>query len=207
MNAPVLLLASASPRRRELLLQIGVTPQVWPADIDETVRAGEAPQDYVLRLARGKAEAVWTASAGQWPVLAADTSVVCGQEILGKPADRAALVRMLLRLASRPHEVLTAVALRTAEGLRTALSVSEVTFRSLKREEIERYWDTGEPADKAGGYAVQGIGAMFISRLQGSYSGVMGLPLYETAQLLQAAGIATALSAAIPAMPASASSP
>lgn len=193
---PTLLLASASPRRRELLAQIGVIPDVWPADIDEAVRPGEMPVDYVLRLARGKAEAVWAASGGRCPVLAADTSVVCGPDILGKPADKAALVGMLTRLASRPHEVLTAVALRSGAGLRTALSTSEVTFRPLKRDEIERYWETGEPADKAGGYAVQGLGAIFISRLQGSYSGVMGLPLYETAQLLQAAGVPTALSLA-----------
>jgi septum formation protein len=191
---PTLLLASASPRRRELLMQIGVIPEVWPADLDETVRPGEVPADYVLRLARAKAEAVWVASGGRCPVLAADTSVVCGPDILGKPADKAALVAMLTRLASRSHEVLTAVALRGGNGLRTALCTSEVTFRPLKRDEIERYWDTGEPADKAGGYAVQGLGAMFISRLQGSYSGVMGLPLYETAQLLQAAGVPTALS-------------
>lgn len=193
---PTLLLASASPRRRELLAQIGVIPEVWPADIDEAVRPGEVPVDYVLRLARGKAEAVWAASGGRCPVLAADTSVVCGPDILGKPADKAALVGMLTRLASRPHEVLTAVALRSGTGLRTALSTSEVTFRPLKRDEIERYWETGEPADKAGGYAVQGLGAIFISRLQGSYSGVMGLPLYETAQLLQAAGVPTGLSLA-----------
>ena len=193
---PTLLLASASPRRRELLAQIGVIPEVWPADIDEAVRPGEVPVDYVLRLARCKAEAVWAASGGRCPVLAADTSVVCGPDILGKPADKAALVGMLTRLASRPHEVLTAVALRSATGLRTALSTSEVTFRPLKRDEIERYWETGEPVDKAGGYAVQGLGAIFISRLQGSYSGVMGLPLYETAQLLQAAGVPTALSLA-----------
>ncbi len=191
---PTLLLASASPRRRELLMQIGVTPEVWPADLDETVRPGEVPADYVLRLARAKAEAVWAASGGRCPVLAADTSVVCGTDILGKPADKAALVAMLTRLASRSHEVLTAVALRRSNRLRTALCISEVTFMPLKRDEIERYWDTGEPADKAGGYAVQGLGAMFISRLQGSYSGVMGLPLYETAQLLQAAGVPTALS-------------
>ena len=194
LQSPPLLLASASPRRRELLAQVGVSVEVHPADIDEAVRAGEAPVDYVLRLARSKAEAVWSATGGRLPVLAADTSVICGTEILGKPVDCAALVAMLQRLSSRSHEVLTAVALRTASGLRTALSTSEVTFRPLKREEIERYWQTGEPADKAGGYAVQGIGAMFISRLQGSFSGVMGLPLYETAQLLQAAGIPTALS-------------
>lgn len=193
-NVPVLLLASASPRRRELLAQIGVPVEVCPADIDESVRSGEAPVDYVVRLARGKAEAVWATTGGRLPVLAADTSVVSGPDILGKPADRAELVSMLQRLSSRTHEVLTAVALRTAGGLRTALSTSEVTFRPLKRDEIERYWDTGEPADKAGGYAVQGIGAMFISRLQGSFSGVMGLPLHETSQLLQAAGVPTALS-------------
>jgi septum formation protein len=194
---PVLLLASASPRRRELLRQIGVSVEVCPADIDESVRAGEAPVDYVLRLARAKAEAVWSVAGGRLPVLAADTSVICGTDILGNPADCAGLVAMLQRLSSRTHEVLTAVALRTHGGLRTALSTSEVTFRALKREEIERYWETGEPADKAGGYAVQGIGAMFISRLQGSFSGVMGLPLYETAQLLQLAGVPTALVPAV----------
>ena len=189
-----LILASASPRRRELLAQIGVPTEVQPADVDESPLPGEAHVDYVLRLARTKAETVWAREGGRLPVLAADTSVVCGRELLGKPADKAMLVHMLLRMSSRSHEVMTGVALRTADGLRTALSVSEVTFRALRREEIERYWDTGEPADKAGGYAVQGLAAMFISRLQGSYSGVMGLPLYESAQLLHAAGVPTALS-------------
>jgi septum formation protein len=185
---PVLCLASASPRRRALLAQIGVPHTIVSADIDEAVMAGERPADYVVRLARAKAEAV-LAHCGGLPVLAADTTVVVDECICGKPADQADAAAMLGRLAGRSHRVLTAVALITPQGMGSRLSVSEVRLRALSPAEICAYWESGEPRDKAGGYAVQGLGAAFIEHLSGSYSGVMGLPLYETAQLLAAAGL------------------
>jgi septum formation protein len=187
--APTLCLASASPRRRELLRQIGVTPLVTAPKIDETVRRGESAADYVVRMARSKALAVHPHPTGL-AVLAADTAVVIDELILGKPAGEAEAVAMLERLAGRGHEVLTAVALATAPGISLRLSVSAVRMRAMSRAECRAYWESGEPRDKAGAYAVQGRGAVFIEHLSGSYSGVMGLPLYETAQLLAAAGIA-----------------
>jgi septum formation protein len=180
-------LASQSPRRQALLTQIGVPHVVQPADIDESVRAGEDAQSYVTRMACAKALTV-RARDGRLPVLAADTTVVVEGALCGKPRDEAQAVSMLQRLAGRSHQVLTAVALAQAE-VRCRLSVSEVRLRPLSVAECIAYWRTGEPADKAGGYAVQGLGAVFIERLTGSYSGVMGLPLFETAQLLAAAGI------------------
>jgi septum formation protein len=191
MPQPTLCLASASPRRSALLDQIRVAHLIDPADIDESRTSDEAPPDYVLRLARAKAEHVWQrrTATSRLPVLAADTAVVIGGEILGKPADRNEGLAMLARLSGRTHEVLTAIAVRGAQGLATALSVSRVRFRDVTPAEGARYWDSGEPADKAGGYAVQGLGAVFIAELSGSYSGVMGLPLHETAELLAAAGV------------------
>jgi septum formation protein len=185
---PVLCLASASPRRRALLAQIGVPHTIMSADIDEAVMAGETPAHYVVRLARAKAEAV-LADCGGLPVLAADTTVVVDEWICGKPTDQADAAAMLGRLSGRSHRVLTAVALITPQGMGSRLSVSEVRLRALSAAEICTYWESGEPRDKAGGYAVQGLGAAFIEHLSGSYSGVMGLPLYETAQLLAAAGL------------------
>jgi septum formation protein len=182
-------LASASPRRRELLRQIGVPFEVIGADIDESVRPGEAAGGYVARLAAAKAEAGWR-SADDAPVLAADTTVILDGAILGKPDGQQQALQMLLRLSGRTHEVLTAVALRSRAGLEARISHSLVTFRSIGSAEAAAYWDTGEPRDKAGGYAIQGAAAVFIAELRGSYSGVMGLPLFETAELLQAAGIA-----------------
>jgi septum formation protein len=183
-------LASASPRRRQLLLQLGVRFEIVAAEVDETTRAGEPAADYVLRLARAKAEtAALHLGDLRAAVLAADTAVVVEGVILGKPRDRAEGLQMLTRLSGRRHQVLSAVALWTAGSLRTALSTSCVTFRTVSAREGEAYWQSGEPADKAGGYAIQGRGALFIERLEGSYSGVMGLPLYETAQLLQQAGV------------------
>lgn len=184
-------LASESPRRRELLDQLGVEYQLLSVDIDETPREGEAAVTYVQRLARAKAEAGWQALGSEqraWPVLAADTSVVVDGQILGKPRDGEDAVAMLQLLSGRCHRVLTALAL-VGEQTQLALSDSEVCFRQLSLEECQVYWQTGEPADKAGGYAIQGRAAQFIHHLSGSYSGVMGLPLYETAQLLAAAGI------------------
>jgi septum formation protein len=184
-------LASGSPRRRELLQQIGVPFKVIRADLDETARQGEEPLDYVLRLAAAKADAGWRhcRDLGEAPVLAADTAVVLDGKILGKPKDMDDAISMLGALSGRTHEVLTAVALRAMLGSRLQVSRSSVTFRGLDAGEIRRYWETGEPRDKAGAYAIQGYAAVFIADLKGSYSGVMGLPLFETAQLLEAAGM------------------
>ena len=184
----MLCLASASPRRRRLLAQIGVVHKVVPAEIDETRRPGESPHDYVVRLAREKA--LWVSSRHpQSPVLAADTAVVLGEEVYGKPQHREQGLAMLATLAGRRHRVLTAVALATAGGVTSALSESTVQLRTMTEAERARYWDTGEPQDKAGGYAIQGFGAVFVESLHGSFSGVAGLPLYETAELLRAAGV------------------
>jgi septum formation protein len=186
--APLLTLASVSPRRRELLERIGVAHVVSAADIDETVQPGELPADYVVRMACAKARAV-RARRTDLPVLAADTTVVLDGVILAKPRDRADAIAMLGRLSGRTHQVLTAVALATASGIAFRLSTSEVRMRAVTPEECAAYWETGEPRDKAGGYAIQGRGALYIEHLSGSFSGVMGLPLYETGQLLAAAGI------------------
>jgi septum formation protein len=187
-RSPLVCLASVSPRRRELLTQIGVPHTVVGADIDESVRPAEAPRDYVLRMARQKALTVRERGEAL-PVLAADTTVVLDNTIYGKPRDRADGMAMLGRLSGRTHEVLTAVALANGNEVTVRLSVSTVRFRGLSPEECASYWDTGEPRDKAGGYAIQGAAAVFIEALSGSYSGVMGLPLFETARLLRAAGV------------------
>jgi septum formation protein len=191
MSLDFIYLASGSPRRRELLQQIGVPFRVVGAAVDEAVRPGEAPAAYVERLAAAKADAGLAGSRDEAdvPVLAADTAVVLGGKVLGKPADRQDAERMLRQLSGRTHEVLTAIALLTVSGLESRISRSEVTFRSLAAEEIQDYWETGEPADKAGAYAIQGRAAVFIADLRGSYSGVMGLPLFETADLLSKAGV------------------
>lgn len=191
-------LASGSPRRRELLQQIGVPFRVVGAPVDEAIRPAEMAPAYVLRLAAAKADAGWDrsreteppAAAGHAPVLGADTAVVLDGRILGKPADRQDAEDMLRQLSGRTHEVLTAIALRTGEGLRSRVSRSEVTFRTIDAAEARAYWDTGEPCDKAGAYAIQGRAAVFVADLRGSYSGVMGLPLFETAELLAGAGVA-----------------
>jgi len=187
-RAPLLCLASLSPRRRELLLQIGVPHVVAAPDIDEAVLPGEGAADYVVRMACSKARAAHTAERSL-PVLAADTIVVIDERICGKPANEQQGIAMLGRLSGRSHAVLTAVALVAAGELTHRVSASEVRFRHLSRAECVAYWRTGEPRDKAGGYAVQGRGAVFIEHLSGSFSGVMGLPLFETAQLLAAAGV------------------
>lgn len=182
-------LASASPRRRELLNQLGIVCDVRPAVVDEAPHAGEAPAEHVLRVAAAKARTV-AASADdpELLVLAADTTVVREGDILGKPRDRTDALAMLARLAGVSHEVYTGVALVCGERCATALSRSRVWFRPIPPAEAEAYWATGEPADKAGGYAIQGLGAVFVERLEGSYSGVMGLPLFESARLLKAFG-------------------
>jgi septum formation protein len=181
-------LASASPRRHELLTQIGVPHVVTVPHVDETPLSGERPHDYVQRIARSKAEAVWSKDQSL-PVLSADTTVVLNGTMFGKPADRAEAMDMLARLSGRTHDVLTAVALAHAGGVFLRMSVSEVRFRTLSLEECGEYWETGEPRDKAGGYAIQGLAAVFIESMTGSYSGVMGLPLFETAAMLREAGL------------------
>lgn len=183
-------LASVSPRRSALLRQIGVPHRALPVAVDERPLPLETPFAYVARLAQAKAQALWERLSNQerLPVLGADTTVALGTDILGKPRDRADGLQMLARLSARMHQVYTAVALRHECGCDARVSVSEVTFRQLSSEEIAAYWETGEPADKAGGYAVQGLAAVFIERLAGSYSGVVGLPLFETAELLRLTG-------------------
>ena len=181
-------LASISPRRRELLAQIGVPHTVVAAHVDESLLPAELPADYVARLACLKATTVRQRGEAL-PVLAADTTVVLADAVYGKPSGRADGLAMLAALAGRTHQVLTAVALATDGGVALRVSCSSVRFRDIERAEIEAYWDTGEPRDKAGGYAIQGYGAAFVAALSGSYSGVMGLPLFETAELLRAAGI------------------
>lgn len=185
---PFVCLASMSPRRRELLGQIGVPHTVVAAHVDESLLPAEAPADYVARLARLKATTVRERGEAL-PVLAADTTVVLAGSVYGKPLDRADGLAMLAALAGRTHEVLTAVALATERGVALRLNRSSVTFRRISRAEMEAYWETGEPHDKAGGYAIQGYGAVFVAALSGSYSGVMGLPLLETAELMREAGI------------------
>jgi len=185
-----ILLASQSPRRRELLRQIGVDFVVLPVAIDETPLSGETPEACVQRLALQKARAgrAARAAASTLPVMGADTLVVAGDAVLGKPADRGAAIEMLQLLSGSTHRVITAVAL-AGDHEAVCMTTSHVTFRTLTARECEAYWETGEPRDKAGAYAVQGLAAMFITRLEGSYSGVVGLPLNETATLLQEFGI------------------
>lgn len=194
-------LASRSPRRRELLRQIGVSFEVIPlreapdrpADIDETPLPAETADAYVLRVACDKARVAARIVAARRiaarPVLAADTSVICGDEILGKPRNAADAARMLGLLAGRTHRVLTAVAVVAGDRLDTRVSASQVSFRALDAAAIRRYVAAGEGSDKAGAYAVQGLAAAFITRIDGSYSGIMGLPLAETAELLGGCGI------------------
>jgi septum formation protein len=189
MSADTLYLASGSPRRRELLTQIGVRFRVLEIEVDERFLPGEAADAYVRRLAENKALAGAAQLAGSAPVLGADTAVVLDGRIFGKPADGADGVRMLTELSGRVHRVLTAIALATASGVHTRLSQSDVTFREISTAEARAYWLTGEPCDKAGGYAIQGRGAVFVAALNGSFSGVMGLPLFETAGLLDAVGV------------------
>jgi septum formation protein len=187
-----LYLASASPRRRELLEQIGVRWSPLACAVDETLLPAESPEAHVLRLALAKARAgrALVEPADPHPVLGADTVVVVDGEVLGKPRDRAAGVAMLQRLGGRPHQVLTGVALAGPGGREgSRLNASTVLFRRLEAEEIATYWASGEPADKAGAYGIQGKAAAFIERIEGSYSGVMGLPLFETAELLKEMGI------------------
>ena len=186
MNFPAIYLASRSPRRRELLSQMAVDFAVLAADVDESVQPGESPQDYVQRIAVEKARAGVSGLAAndKKPVLAADTAVIVDQTIFGKPVNDDDARRMLKMLSGQSHQVMTAVALASENDLKTALSVSEVRFAAMTEAEIDWYIQTGEGRDKAGSYAVQGLGAIFIDQIQGSYSGIMGLPVRETGQLL-----------------------
>jgi septum formation protein len=193
-------LASRSPRRRELLGHIGVKFHLLlfrnrpggTADVDEDPLPDEAPRDYVLRVARAKAAAGWQRmlerNLPRHPVLAADTTVALEGRIFGKPADRAEAAAMLAALSGKRHEVLTAVVLQYDDQVESALSVSEVQFRELTPQEVQDYVATGESDDKAGAYAIQGRAALFVAEIRGSQSGIVGLPLYETAQLLQKMG-------------------
>jgi len=197
VSKPALIyLASQSPRRRELLRQLGITHRVLVPDVNEAILPGETPEAYVRRLARIKAEVaamrVQEKRMKMLPVLAADTAVILGRRILGKPADSRDAAAMLAALSGKTHHVLTAVALVFQGKLAVAVSDTAVGFRRLRTDEIAAYVATGEPLDKAGAYAVQGRAAAFIKRIEGSYSGVMGLPLFETAQLLNKFGIKTA---------------
>ncbi|QPC99541.1 Maf family protein [Qipengyuania soli] len=187
MGSPKLILASASPRRRELIARLGLTPDaITAADIDESPRKGELPRDYARRMAREKAE---TAASSEGFVLAGDTVVAAGRRILPKAEDEATARQCLELLSGRRHRVLSAIALRAPDGtMRERLSETVVIFKRLSREEIEAYIASDEWHGKAGGYAIQGIAEGLISRIQGSHSGVVGLPLYETRALLKAAG-------------------
>jgi septum formation protein len=197
-------LASRSPRRRELLRQIGIGHEILllredlqrGIDVDETPHGGEAARDYALRVATAKAEkGAWVAarraSLAARPVLGADTTIALDGSIIGKPRDSEDAVRILQRLAGHSHSVITAVCVAYGGKLESRLSESRVSFAELDEAQIRRYVATGEPMDKAGAYAVQGRAAAFIARIEGSYSGIMGLPLAETAALLAACGIAT----------------
>jgi len=180
-----LYLASQSPRRRELLAQIGLRYRLLPVSVAEQHRLDESPQEYVERLARDKALAGNRLRAEDKPVLGADTIVVCDDLILEKPHDEADGKHMLRRLSGRTHQVMTAIALARGERCESRLVVTEVSFRHLSDAEIDSYWASGEPHDKAGAYGIQGLAGKFVSYLKGSYSAVVGLPLMETELLLR----------------------
>jgi septum formation protein len=187
-----ILLASQSPRRRELLKQLAVKFEVAVADIDESIIDGETPREHVIRLSREKARAGFSQSGGTMPVLGSDTIVLLDGEILGKPGSRAEAENMLMRLSGCTHHVYSAVALAlNPDRITDTLNITAVTFAEIPAPWIKQYCLGDEPMDKAGAYAVQGGTARYIRRIEGSYSGVMGLPLYETAELLSRAGLLT----------------
>lgn len=189
MNKPLIVLASSSLRRRALLEQIGVAFKSVVVQADETPRVGETPTQYVHRVAAEKSQLGQNLSASGLPVLGADTEVVVDGQVMGKPRDFEHARQILRRLSGREHQVLSALSLRLGERHWQALSISSVGFREIGEEEIACYWSSGEPCDKAGAYAIQGLGAVFVRHLSGSFSGVMGLPLFETGELLKQAGI------------------
>lgn len=192
-DAVSLYLASQSPRRRELLQQIGVVHSVIAAAVIEQAHAGESAMDYVQRLAGEKALAGLAAVKQQGlaikPVLGADTIVVSEGRIMEKPRDQAEAARMLGQLSGKTHQVMTAVALASEQGLSQRLAVTDVVFRPLQAEEITAYWHTGEPQDKAGGYAIQGLGAVFVQQIRGSFSAVVGLPIEQLVELFAESGV------------------
>ena len=189
----MLYLASKSPRRAEILQQLGISFQVLPVDVDETPLPHEAALDYVQRIAKCKAQAGWRVLQQQQlsvlPLLSADTTVSLHGAILGKPVDQADAMQMLRQLSGTMHEVHTALAMMTAQGLYTALSSTRVFMKPLSEAELRSYVSSGEPMDKAGAYGIQGLASLFVQRIEGSYSGVMGLPIYETGELCRQAGI------------------
>lgn len=192
-----LYLASGSPRRRQLLHELGLDFAVVEQSADETLMPGEEAEDYVRRLALAKAASGLQTVVSQGlpvrPVMGSDTAVCCDGDILGKPANREQGLAMLARLSGRSHEVFSGVALDDGQRSFALVSCTRVFFRTISTVEAQAYWDTGEPADKAGGYGIQGIAARFVSRIEGSYSGVVGLPLVETQQLLGQFGIECSL--------------
>ena len=190
MNSSRIILASASPRRVELLQQIGVEIIQQVADIDESHQPGESAEAFVARLAEEKAFKVYQNSNKEYPVLGADTIVVIDEHILGKPDDYAEACEMLTMLSARHHQVMTAVTLVNQGLPETRINISDVEFIELDQATIDAYWQTGESLGKAGAYAIQGIAGQFIKEIRGSYSSIMGLPLYETRLLLKRAGIA-----------------
>jgi septum formation protein len=187
MTTPRIHLASQSPRRLEILAALGLEASYGGVNIDESRFPGEVPQAMVLRLAESKAMAA--PLHGDTVIIGADTAVVLGDTVFGKPHGKSDCIDILTRLSGRTHEVVTGVAVRTASAVRTAVSISQVSFRAISADEALAYWQSGEPKDKAGAYAIQGKGGVFVETLSGSYSGVVGLPVFETARLLQDAGI------------------
>jgi len=184
----MLYLASQSARRAELLSQIGVLFHKLDINLDESLLKGEGAKDYVLRLACAKSALGWQQSSQSWPVLGADTIVVIDQQILGKPCDQADARKMLNMLSGNTHQVYTAVALTTAQGQVHCVVKTAVSFGNLTSQQIDDYWASGEPLDKAGSYGIQGLGGQLVKHINGSYSAVVGLPLYETRQLLNQIG-------------------
>ncbi len=184
-----LILASQSPRRKELLQQLGYDFSCSPADIDESVLLAENPEQYVARLALEKAQAIGKKHSEDTVVLGSDTTVVFGQHILGKPESLSDCLTILKMLSGNSHQVITAIAAVQGERREVVIVSTEVDFKVLSEKEIIRYWQTGEPQDKAGAYGIQGIAGQFVKQIRGSYSAVVGLPLYETAQLLSAFGV------------------
>ena len=187
VNTPHLHLASSSPRRKQILEALGLEFTAAGADVDETPVTGEPAEAMVLRLAEAKARAGGRGAATV--VIGADTAVVLDGAMFGKPRNRADALAMLAALSGRRHRVLTGVAVKSPQGIASVLSTSEVEFREIDPDEAQAYWHSGEPADKAGAYAVQGLGGVFVSSIAGSYSGVVGLPVFETTALLKRAGI------------------
>jgi septum formation protein len=190
-RAAQLVLASASPRRAALLRALGLEFIVDAPSVDERARDGERPEDLAVRLARDKATVVARRRSEALPTLGADTVVVLDGRCLQKPVDRDDGVAMLLALSGRTHEVVTAVAVAQRERLESAVCPSRVTFRAIDRDEARAYWATGEPHDKAGGYGIQGVGGIFVRHIEGSYSGIVGLPVAPTESLLRAFGVNT----------------